>query len=91
MWSCRNPPRVPSLRAPSAPQALALIPADQRPQVVHQSGAKQIDALLASAPEVKSFEVSELLDQHPESGDYSLDYFELLRLALDDIVEGARP
>jgi zinc/manganese transport system substrate-binding protein len=52
---------------------------------------KQIDALLASAPEVKSFEVSELLDQHPESGDYSLDFFELLRLALDDIVEGARP
>ena len=30
------------------PQALALIPADQRPQVVHQSGARQIDALRAS-------------------------------------------
>ena len=27
------------------PQALALLPADQRPSVVHQSGAKQIDAL----------------------------------------------
>lgn len=27
------------------PQALALMPADQRPRVVHQSGAKQIDAL----------------------------------------------
>jgi len=27
------------------PQALALIPADQRPHVIHQSGAKQIDAL----------------------------------------------
>ena len=27
------------------PQALALIPANQRPHVVHQSGAKQIDAL----------------------------------------------
>ena len=32
----------------TVPQALALIPADQRPQVVHQSGAKQIDALRAS-------------------------------------------
>lgn len=30
------------------PQALALIPAEQRPQVVHQSGAKQIDALRAN-------------------------------------------
>ena len=30
------------------PQALALIPAQQRPQVIHQSGAKQIDALRAS-------------------------------------------
>ncbi len=30
------------------PQALALIPAEQRPQVTHQSGAKQIDALRAS-------------------------------------------
>ncbi len=29
------------------PQALALIPEGQRPQVVHQSGAKQIDALRA--------------------------------------------
>lgn len=27
------------------PQALALIPPDQRPEVIHQSGAKQIDAL----------------------------------------------
>ena len=27
------------------PKALALIPADRRPQVVHQSGARQIDAL----------------------------------------------
>ncbi|MGQ5522217.1 undecaprenyldiphospho-muramoylpentapeptide beta-N-acetylglucosaminyltransferase [Chitinimonas sp. PSY-7] len=27
------------------PQALALIPADQRPQVTHQAGTKQIDAL----------------------------------------------
>ncbi len=27
------------------PQALALLPPEQRPQVVHQSGAKQIDAL----------------------------------------------
>jgi UDP-N-acetylglucosamine--N-acetylmuramyl-(pentapeptide) pyrophosphoryl-undecaprenol N-acetylglucosamine transferase len=27
------------------PRALALIPADQRPQVIHQSGAAQIDAL----------------------------------------------
>ena len=32
----------------TVPQALALIPADQRPQVVHQSGARQIDALRAS-------------------------------------------
>jgi len=32
----------------TVPQALALIPADHRPQVVHQSGAKQIDALRAS-------------------------------------------
>jgi UDP-N-acetylglucosamine--N-acetylmuramyl-(pentapeptide) pyrophosphoryl-undecaprenol N-acetylglucosamine transferase len=32
----------------TVPQALALIPADQRPQVIHQSGAKQIDALRAS-------------------------------------------
>ncbi len=32
----------------TVPQALALIPADQRPQVTHQSGAKQIDALRAS-------------------------------------------
>ena len=30
------------------PQALALIPADQRPTVVHQSGEKQIDALRAN-------------------------------------------
>ncbi len=30
------------------PQALALIPAAQRPQVIHQSGAKQIDALRAN-------------------------------------------
>ncbi|MBV8248792.1 MAG: undecaprenyldiphospho-muramoylpentapeptide beta-N-acetylglucosaminyltransferase [Comamonas sp.] len=30
------------------PQALALIPADQRPQVRHQSGAAQIDALRAN-------------------------------------------
>ena len=30
------------------PQALALIPADERPQVIHQSGAKQIDALRAN-------------------------------------------
>ena len=30
------------------PQALALIPQAQRPQVVHQSGAKQIDALRAN-------------------------------------------
>ncbi len=32
----------------TVPQALALIPADLRPQVIHQSGAKQIDALRAS-------------------------------------------
>ena len=30
------------------PQALALLPADTRPQVIHQSGAKQIDALRAN-------------------------------------------
>jgi UDP-N-acetylglucosamine--N-acetylmuramyl-(pentapeptide) pyrophosphoryl-undecaprenol N-acetylglucosamine transferase len=30
------------------PQALALLPADQRPQVTHQSGAKQIEALRAA-------------------------------------------
>ncbi|WP_159913279.1 undecaprenyldiphospho-muramoylpentapeptide beta-N-acetylglucosaminyltransferase [Pantoea sp. 18069] len=30
------------------PQALALIPADQRPQVLHQSGATQIEALRAN-------------------------------------------
>ncbi len=30
------------------PQALALMPTDQRPSVVHQSGAKQIDALRAN-------------------------------------------
>jgi len=30
------------------PQALALLPSDQRPQVVHQSGASQIDALHAN-------------------------------------------
>ncbi|MDD5027972.1 MAG: undecaprenyldiphospho-muramoylpentapeptide beta-N-acetylglucosaminyltransferase [Rhodoferax sp.] len=30
------------------PQALALLPPDQRPGVVHQSGAKQIDALRAN-------------------------------------------
>lgn len=30
------------------PQALALIPAEVRPEVVHQSGAKQIDALRAN-------------------------------------------
>ena len=29
------------------PQALALLPADQRPQVTHQSGARQIDGLRA--------------------------------------------
>ncbi|MBD8051427.1 undecaprenyldiphospho-muramoylpentapeptide beta-N-acetylglucosaminyltransferase [Limnohabitans radicicola] len=32
----------------TVPQALALIPEAQRPQVIHQSGAKQIDALRAS-------------------------------------------
>jgi UDP-N-acetylglucosamine--N-acetylmuramyl-(pentapeptide) pyrophosphoryl-undecaprenol N-acetylglucosamine transferase len=32
----------------TVPQALALIPAAQRPSVLHQSGAKQIDALRAS-------------------------------------------
>lgn len=32
----------------TVPQALALIPPAQRPQVLHQSGAKQIDALRAS-------------------------------------------
>lgn len=31
----------------AVPQALALIPVAQRPQVIHQSGAKQIDALRA--------------------------------------------
>jgi UDP-N-acetylglucosamine--N-acetylmuramyl-(pentapeptide) pyrophosphoryl-undecaprenol N-acetylglucosamine transferase len=30
------------------PQALALIPVSQRPQVIHQSGAQQIDALRAA-------------------------------------------
>jgi len=30
------------------PQALALLPVDQRPQVLHQSGARQIDALRAN-------------------------------------------
>lgn len=30
------------------PQALALMPAEQRPEVIHQSGAKQIDALRAN-------------------------------------------
>lgn len=30
------------------PQALALLPADQRPQVIHQSGVKQIEALRAN-------------------------------------------
>lgn len=32
----------------TVPQALALIPHDERPQVIHQSGAKQIDALRAA-------------------------------------------
>ena len=32
----------------TVPQALALMPADQRPTVVHQSGEKQIDALRAN-------------------------------------------
>ena len=32
----------------TVPRALALIPAEQRPQVIHQSGAKQIDALRAN-------------------------------------------
>jgi UDP-N-acetylglucosamine--N-acetylmuramyl-(pentapeptide) pyrophosphoryl-undecaprenol N-acetylglucosamine transferase len=32
----------------TVPQALALLPEDQRPQVIHQSGEKQIDALRAS-------------------------------------------
>lgn len=32
----------------TVPQALALIPPEQRPQVLHQSGAKQIDALRSS-------------------------------------------
>jgi UDP-N-acetylglucosamine--N-acetylmuramyl-(pentapeptide) pyrophosphoryl-undecaprenol N-acetylglucosamine transferase len=32
----------------TVPQALALIPADLRPQVIHQSGEKQIDALRAN-------------------------------------------
>ncbi|MCX7276038.1 MAG: glycosyltransferase, partial [Burkholderiales bacterium] len=32
----------------AVPQALAMIPAVQRPSVLHQSGAKQIDALRAS-------------------------------------------
>jgi UDP-N-acetylglucosamine--N-acetylmuramyl-(pentapeptide) pyrophosphoryl-undecaprenol N-acetylglucosamine transferase len=32
----------------TVPQALALLPADQRPQVLHQSGEKQIEALRAN-------------------------------------------
>jgi UDP-N-acetylglucosamine--N-acetylmuramyl-(pentapeptide) pyrophosphoryl-undecaprenol N-acetylglucosamine transferase len=32
----------------TVPRALALIPAEHRPQVIHQSGAKQIDALRAA-------------------------------------------
>lgn len=32
----------------TVPQALAMIPAGQRPQVIHQSGEKQIDALRAN-------------------------------------------
>ncbi len=32
----------------AVPQALALIPPEQRPQVLHQSGARQIDALRAN-------------------------------------------
>ena len=32
----------------AVPQALALIPQEQRPQVLHQSGAKQLEALQAS-------------------------------------------
>ena len=32
----------------TVPQALALIPVDQRPQVIHQSGEKQIEALRAN-------------------------------------------
>lgn len=32
----------------TVPQALALIPSNQRPQVIHQSGEKQIDALRAN-------------------------------------------
>jgi UDP-N-acetylglucosamine--N-acetylmuramyl-(pentapeptide) pyrophosphoryl-undecaprenol N-acetylglucosamine transferase len=32
----------------TVPQALALLPEDQRPQVTHQSGARQIDALRAA-------------------------------------------
>jgi len=32
----------------TVPRALALIPADQRPQVIHQSGATQIEALRAN-------------------------------------------
>ncbi|MBT9552899.1 MAG: undecaprenyldiphospho-muramoylpentapeptide beta-N-acetylglucosaminyltransferase [Hydrogenophaga sp.] len=32
----------------TVPQALALMPAEQRPQVIHQSGEKQIDALRAN-------------------------------------------
>ncbi|QKV51826.1 undecaprenyldiphospho-muramoylpentapeptide beta-N-acetylglucosaminyltransferase [Comamonas antarctica] len=32
----------------TVPQALALMPADQRPQVLHQSGAQQIEALRAN-------------------------------------------
>lgn len=32
----------------TVPRALALIPADQRPQVLHQSGAKEIEALRAN-------------------------------------------
>ena len=32
----------------TVPQALALIPHEQRPRVIHQSGAKQIDALRAA-------------------------------------------
>jgi UDP-N-acetylglucosamine--N-acetylmuramyl-(pentapeptide) pyrophosphoryl-undecaprenol N-acetylglucosamine transferase len=32
----------------AVPQALTLIPADERPRVTHQSGAKQIDALRAA-------------------------------------------
>ena len=52
---------------------------------------KQIDEILAGAPNVAHWGFFELLPQDPDTGEYTGDYFEMITKALDSLVEGVRP